>query len=46
MGASVPTTNEEPVGVLELLPRLDVVVTPLQPPRKKEPTVNARIEGR
>jgi hypothetical protein len=46
IGASVPTTKEDPVGEEELRLPEPAVVTPLQPPRKMAPAVNARIEGR
>jgi hypothetical protein len=46
IGASVPTTNEAPVGVVESVEVEEFVVTPLQPATSSEPTVIARSEGR
>jgi hypothetical protein len=46
IGASVPTTNEEPVGVFEFVV-VELVFIPLvQPAISKEPAATARIEER
>lgn len=47
IGASVPTTNEEPVGLFEFVVVEPVVTIPLvQPAISSEPAASAKIDGR
>jgi hypothetical protein len=45
MGASVPITNDEPVGDVEFV-LVFIDEPPLHPAINKDPTVSARREGR
>jgi hypothetical protein len=46
MGASVPTTNEEPAGVLVFVGLPDVDIPLVQPAINIEPAARAKIDGR